>query len=302
MKVCNTLAIIVAVLALSLVAVLVVGLLPSILGNDNAATPEYPKMEPLALHYAVDANVSQETMMVDLVKLLQIPANVNPSVIGSANLTASGKYTLVCAWGNGNVREVDVCVYDDQFNYSVSYKDYDGETVKLEYKEALASENFTKGISVTDSLGNPLTVTKDEKSMSFDNKDGTFEVYYNATDAVGHKFSLLVTYEVRYPFAFNIFNPNVEARVSENSVIIDIDFDGAPLDQINLWLEDASGKKIAGIYSTIRQKEADDGTKLDGYEIVLRAHYYKKFVGETIELAVCSNYGKATFFVTVLDE
>lgn len=301
MKVCNTLAIIVAVLALSLIAVLTVSLVSPLIGGNDDVAPNLQKAEPLSLHYAVDAEVSQEKLLADLVDLLKIPANVEPSVIGLADLNAGGKYPLVCAWGDGNVREVDVCVYDNQFNYSVNYKDYDGETVKIEYKEALASQNFTKGITATDSLGNPLTLTKDEKSMSFDNKDGTFLVYYNATDVVGHQFSFLVTYEVRYPFAFNIPNPNVEVRASDKTVTIPIDFDGAPLDQINLWLEDATGKKIAGLYSTITREQNADGTE-GGYIIILRAHYYKKFAGQTIELSICSDYGKATFHVTVLDE
>jgi hypothetical protein len=302
MKVCNTLAIIVAVLALSLIAVLTVSLVSPLIGGNDDVAPNLQKAEPLSLHYAVDAEVSQEKLLADLVDLLKIPANVEPSVIGLADLNAGGKYPLVCAWGDGNVREVDVCVYDNQFNYSVNYKDYDGETVKIEYKEALASQNFTKGITATDSLGNPLTLTKDEKSMSFDNKDGTFLVYYNATDVVGHQFSFLVTYEVRYPFAFNIPKTNIEVPASQKNVRIDVDFDGAPLDQINLWVEDSSGKKIAGLYSTITDVD-ENGNKLDGYyQIILRSYYYAKFAGQTIELSICSDYGKATFYVTVLDE
>lgn len=301
MKVCNTLAIIVAVLALSLIAVLTVSLVSPLIGGDDVAAPNLQKEQPLSLHYAVDGEVSQEKMLADLFSLLQIPANVQPSVIGSADLTAGGKYPLVCAWGNGNVREVEVCVYDNTFSYSVDYKDYDGETVKLEYKEALATENFTKGIHATDSLGNPMNITKDEKSMSFDNQDGIYDVYYNATDIVGHTFSFSVTYDVRYPFTFTI--SDATAYVSKSTVEIPVDFDGAPLDKINLWLEDGSGKKIAGIYSTIREKvDKNTGETTGEWEIVLRAHYYKKFVGQTIELSICSNYGKATFYVTVLDE
>ncbi len=303
MKLCNALAIIVILLALSLIVILSIGPDWSLMknGGDNGA-PEVQQPPTAALHYAVEASVSQETVESDIIKLLNIPANAEPLIIGEADMTTPGKHRLVCAWGGNNVYEVEVCVYDNSFTYSVDNKSIVDGTVSLYFEDALATQNFTKGITVKDSLGNVIPAVKSSDSMSFNNEIGTYSVFYTATDAAGHVFSFALDYIVTYPFSFNIDNPNVEARVSEKSVIVNIDFDDAPVDEIYLWLEDANGKKITGMYSTIRQKEAENGEKLDEYEIVLRAHYYKKFVGQTIELSICSEYGKATFYVTVLDE
>ena len=303
MKVCNAVAIVVILLAVSLIAMLTTGLVWEITGGKETPAPEAPKPTVASLHYAVEDAVSQETMMADMSALLKIPADVEPIIIGSADAYVPGRYKYVCSWEGGNDYEVEVCIYDNSFSYSVDNRPIVDGAVSLYLKDAIATENFTKGITVKDSLGNVISAVKSNDSMSFNNEAGTYSVTYTATDAVGHVFSFALDYIVTYPFAFNIENSNVVARISESSVIIDIDFDGAPLDKINLWVEDASGKKIAGIYSTIREKvDKATGEKTGEWEIVLRSHYYKKFAGQTIELSICSNYGKATFYVTVLDE
>lgn len=302
MKVCNAVAIVVILLAVSLIAMLTTGLVWEITGGKETPAPEAPKPTVASLHYAVEDAVSQETMMADMAALLKIPADVEPIIIGSADAYIPGRYKYVCSWEGGNDYEVEVCIYDNSFSYSVDNRTIVDGTVSLYLKDAIATENFTKGITVKDSLGNVISAVKSNDSMSFNNEAGTYSVTYTATDAVGHVFSFALDYVVTYPFAFTIDNPNVDAYTSEKYVTINIDFDDAPVGDISIWLEDATGKKIAGANYTKRQKVAEDGTMLDEYEISLSSRYYKKFVGQTIELSVCSNYGKATFYVTVLDE
>ena len=303
MKEYNVVATIVLILALSLVLTLSIGAGLTIF-NKNAGSngvPEAQLPEAASLHYKVEDAVDQKTIEADIMKLLNISADVDYTIIGEADTATPGKYEFVCAWKGDNLRTVDVCVYDNTFSYSVGKNPIEDNSVAIYYEDALATDNFTKGITVKDSLGNKIQAVKRDDSMSFENAVGTYTVHYIAKDAAGHEFSFTLDYVVTYPFSFNIENPNVEVRASDKTVTIPVDFDNAPLDQINLWLEDANGKKIAGIYSTITQEENEDGTK-GGYIIILRAHYYKNFVGQTIELSVCSDYGKATFYVTVLDE
>ena len=303
MKEYNVVATIVLILALSLVLTLSIGAGLTIFNKNtgNNGAPEAQLPEVASLHYKLEDAIDQQTIQADIIKLLNIPADVEPAIIGEADTATPGKYEFVCAWKGDNVRTVEVCVYDNTFSYSAGKKPIVNDSISLYYEDALATENFTKGITVKDSLGNNIQAVKSEDSMSFANAVGTYTVHYIAKDAAGHEFSFTLDYIVTYPFSFNIENPNVEVRASDKTVTIPVDFDNAPLDQINLWLEDANGKKIAGIYSTITQEENEDGTK-GGYIIILRAHYYKNFVGQTIELSVCSDYGKATFYVTVLDE
>lgn len=303
MKECNVAATIVLLLALSLVVTLSVGLGLTLANenNGNSGLPELQKPTPASLHYAAEANVAQATMKADIAKLLNVPSGAELSIIGTADLETSGKYVFICTWSGGETKEVEVFVYDNTFSYVVDNREIVDGTVSMYYEDALATNDFTKGITVKDSLGNVIQAVKSSDSMSFNNKVGIYTVSYTATDAAGQVFSFTLNYDVTYPFSFIIETPNVVVPASQKTVRIDVDFDGAPLDQINLWVEDSAGKKIAGLYSTITDKD-DEGNPLDGYQIILRSYYYAKFAGQTIELSICSDYGKATFYVTVLDE
>ena len=166
----------------------------------NNQTPEGPKPDDgnvPVLHYAETATVSEESIKADVAKLLNLPEGTAFSVAGRIDFTNPGKYTVTCNW-EGNTKNVDVCVYANSINVTVDGKPFDGEAIHLNYKKAAASGNFTNCITITDSLGNQLPISKDKKSMSFANREGSYLVYYNVTDAAGQTFSVRVIYDVTY--------------------------------------------------------------------------------------------------------
>ena len=225
--------------ALLLVAI-VVGVVLLVGGNNNGAVvPQKPQeggTSNLVLHYAAEKGVAEATMKADIAKKLSIPEGTDVAIEGTYDLATAGKYTLTCKW-NATEAQVDVWVYSNSVNVTVDGKAYNGEVIYFNYQKASASQNFTTCITFTDSIGNQLAVSKESgRSMSFAGKEGTYVVYYNPTDAAGHKFSVRVEYVVTFEHSISVFD--ALALTYEDVSEIPVDFDGAT----GVWLEDNKGK------------------------------------------------------------
>ncbi len=253
-----------------------------------ACTPSDESKQPIidtlpVLHYAVGANLTEEVLKADIAKILNISEKTAFGVAGTVDFSTSGKYTLTCE-GKSFKQEVAVWVYDNFVNATVDGKEFTGEAVHLNYNKAAASNNFTTCISFTDSLGNALPFTKDSKCMSFEDRAGSYLMYYNVTDAAGQTFSVRVIYDVTYEHYISAANG--VALSFEDSATFAADFDGAT----DVWLEDANGK-IDAAYYEIKEDS-----------ILLKKEYYGAFVGKRIAITVCSENGGTHFYVTVYDK
>ena len=240
--------------------------------NENA--------DPVTLHCA--AGISEDELKANLVKLMDLPEGTEIEVSGEFDLTASGKYTVTCKWGKKE-REASVWVYSNSVNVLVDGKILEGDTVHFNYNKAVASENFTNCITITDSFGNVLTFSKDSKCMQFENKAGLYVMYYNVTDAAGQNISVRVVYDVTYEHYISV--ENSVAITDEDNATFVADFDGAT----DVWLEDANGK-VDSKYYEIKEDS-----------ILLKKEYYSSFVGKRTAIKVCSNNGSTYFYVSVFD-
>ena len=249
---------------------------------EELTTPHPPEIVLPPLHYAAEAGVTEEELKADIAELLELPEGTVFNIIGEFDLTTSGKYTLSCTWSEEE-QKIEVWVYDNYVNATVNGNPLEGDTVSLNYQEAVASKNFTRGITITDSLGNLLPFTKDDRCMSFENRAGSYLMYYNVTDVAGQTFSVRIVYDVTY--TYNMFVANGAALTFEDSASFAADFDGAT----DVWLEDASGKIDAALYEI--QEEA----------IVLKKEYYSAFVGKKVAIKVCSESGMTYFYVSAYD-
>ena len=252
--------------------------------TPEETTPEETKPSPITLHYAAEANVSEETMEADIAAKLELPEGTELNVTGVLNLAVSGKYQITCTWGE-NEQKVAVWVYANSASFSLNGKPLVDGNVTMKFLDAQASENFTKDVVAVDSLGNTLQLELDDRNMTFAGKPGSYLAYYHATDAVGQEFSIRVIYEVS--FDYDIKATDVTALDYEESVTIPVDFGGAP----NVWLEDSNGKKIDAKYYKIT---------LDA--IVLSKEYYAADAGSRVRLRVSSVSGYADFYLSALDK
>ena len=259
---------------------------PSDKKNESTPTENTPgSSEPTVptLHYAESAAVSEETMKGDLVKLLNLPEGTAVDVEGTFDLGTAGKYDLTCKWGEKE-EKVAVWVYSNFVTVSVDGKRVQGDKVNLQYQKAVASENFTKCITITDSLGNALAISKDERCMSFEDRAGSYLMYYNVTDAAGQTFTVRMVYIVTYDHQISV--SNAPAFTFEEVVEIPADFDGVS----DVWLEDDNGKIDTDHY------------QIKENAILLNKSYYASFVGKRISLKACSEYSNSYFYLTVYDE
>lgn len=273
--------------ALLLVAI-VVGVVLLVGGNNNGAVvPQNPQeggTSNLVLHYAAEKGVTEATMKADIAKKLSIPEGTDVAIEGTYDLATAGKYTLTCKW-NATEAQVDVWVYSNSVNVTVDGKAYNGEVIYFNYQKASASQNFTTCITFTDSIGNQLAVSKESgRSMSFAGKEGTYVVYYNPTDAAGHKFSVRVEYVVTFEHSISVLD--ALALTYEDVAEIPVDFDGAT----GVWLEDNKGKVDPAHY------------EIKENALVLKKSYYQSYVGKKLSLKLCSEYGNASFYLSVFDE
>ena len=276
--------------ALLLLVGIIVGVVILLVGNNGDVVPENPQESvptTPVLCYDVEKGITEETLKADIANKLSIPEGTNFAIEGTYNLTASGKYTLTCKWTaeEGNEKKIDVWVYSNSVTVTVNGQAYNGETVYLDYETAAASQNFTKCITFIDSIGNEIKATTETKhSMSFNGKEGTYVVHYNSTDAVGHQFSVRVEYVVTSNHHISV--SDAVALTYQDAAEIPVDFDGVT----DAWLEDKNGK-ISNEYYEIKENA-----------LVLKKAYYNEYLGKKIFLKLCSNYGNATFYVSVLDQ
>ena len=239
--------------------------------------------EPVTLHCA--AGISEDTMKAKIVELLQLAEETAVEVSGEFDLTTSGKYTVICKWDEKEEREVNLWVYENSVNVTVDGKTLDGDKVHFNYNKAVASENFTNCIIITDCFGNALPfTTDDDRCMDFENKDGSYLMYYKVTDPAGQTFVVRVVYDVTYEHYISVANGI--ALAFEESATISADFDGAT----NVWLEDVNGKIAPGLY------EIKEGS------ILIKKEYYSALVDKRVAIKVCSDNGSSYFYLTVYDE
>ncbi len=252
--------------------------------KEENTTPEVttPEVSVSTLHYAKEAGVTEPVLRADIAKLLGVAEGTAIELNGSYDLAASGKYTITCKWGTQEA-QVAVWVYENSVNVTVDGQAFGGEEVHLNYKKAVASNNFMDCITVSDSLGNELKISKDKKSMDFENREGLYVVYYKATDAAGQVFSVRVLYDVTYEHYISVANG--AALTFEESASFSADFDGAT----DVWLEDANGKIDPALYEI--QENA----------VVLKKAYYDTMVGRKVAVKVCSENGLTYFYVSVYD-
>ena len=249
--------------------------------NEVPEPQPTPDQNPV-LNYSANAPVTADTIKADVAKLLNLPEGAVFEVTGRVDFTNPDKYTVTCRWEAGE-QNVDVCVFANTISVTIDGKPYDGEAIHLNYNKAAASENFTNCITITDSLGNALSISKDKKSMSFADREGSYLVYYNVTDAAGQSFSVRVIYEVTYTHYISVANGI--ALVFENDATIAADFDGAT----DVWLEDANGKIDASLY------------EIKENSILLKKEYYESFLGKRVAIKACSEHGGSYFYVSVYD-
>ncbi|MBO7273964.1 MAG: InlB B-repeat-containing protein [Clostridia bacterium] len=287
MKERNAVTTIFALLAVILVLTISLGVIIMLLLDTDVVKTylaEIKQSTTLSLNYIVDSSVSQETLKADILKLLKLSADEEVTVVGEVDLNTPGKYLLVYIW-RGNAREVEICVYDSSFEFVIDGGVVDGNTVYMDHETAVASQNFTKCIAFIDSIGNEMKVTKEaNRAMDFNGKEGTYVVYYNPTDGAGQQFSLRVEYVVTSNHHISV--SDAVALTYQDAAEIPVDFDGVT----DAWLEDKNGK-ISNEYYEIKENA-----------LVLKKAYYNEYLGKKISLKLCSNYGNATFYVSVLDQ
>lgn len=253
--------------------------------NDpTQTTPEPDKPAPINLHYAAAANVSEEALKADIAAELDLPEGTELNVTGVLNLAVAGKYEVNCTWGE-NTRKVTVWIYGNSASFTLNGKPLTDGTVTIKYLDAKASENFTKGVAATDSLGNALQIELDERNMAFDEKEGSYLMYYHATDAVGQEFTIRVIYVVE--FDYSIKATDCVALAFDTSVTVPVDFDGAT----GVWLEDSNGERVDAKYYQI---------SLDS--ITISKEFYATYAGSRARFRVCSASGYADFYLNVLDK
>ncbi len=252
--------------------------------TQGQTTPEPTTPEPIALYYAAEADVDEATMKADIAAQLKLSEGTELNVSGTVDLTASGKYEITCTWGDKE-QKVVVWVYDNSASFSLNGQPLKDGNVAMSFLDAQASENFTKGVTVVDSFGNALQFELDDRNMTFNNKPGSYLMYYHATDAAGQVFTVRVIYVVE--FDHKIKATDATALDFETSVTIPVDFDGAT----GVWLEDSNGQKIDAKYYQI---------SLDS--IILSKEYYAADAGSRIRLRVSSASGYADFYLSVLDK
>jgi uncharacterized repeat protein (TIGR02543 family) len=251
--------------------------------TPTVTEPEESVPAAITLHYVVASGIAAATLKADIAKALNIAEGTAIEISGSYDLATSGKYTVTCTWGN-QTAQVSVWIYANSVNVTVDGLPYSiGDEAHLNYKKAADSNNFTSCISITDSLGNALKVTKDKKSMRFENREGLYVVYYKATDAAGQEFTVRVLYDVTYEHYISVANG--PALIFEESASFSADFDGAT----DVWLEDSNGKIDPALYEI--QENA----------VVLKKAYYEAAVGKRMAVKVCSDNGYSYFYATVYD-
>ena len=247
-------------------------------------TPEQPPEATVpTLRYVAGADVTEEKLHTDIAKALELPVGIVFDVNGELDFTKSGKYNITCKWGIKEA-EVAVWVYANYVNVTVDGKPVEGDQVSLNYQKAVASNNFTKCITISDCFGNALAFTVDNRSMRFENREGSYLMYYRVTDAAGQSFSVRMVYNVTY--AYNMSVANGVALTFEESASLYADFDGAT----DIWLEDANGKIDPALYEI--QENA----------VVLKKEYYEAFTGSRVAIQACSNNGSTYFYVSTYDE
>ena len=247
-------------------------------------TPEQPpEVSVPVLHYVTGADITEEQLHADIAKALDLPVGIVFDVSGELDLTKSGKYNITCKWGIKEA-EVEVWVYANYVNVTVDGKAVEGDQVQLNYQKAAISNNFTKCITIADCFGNALSFTVGERSMRFENCEGSYLMYYHATDAAGQSFSIRMIYNVTY--AYNMSVANGAALTFEESASFAANFDGAT----DIWLEDANGKIDSALYEI--QENA----------VVLKKEYYESFTGSRVAILVCTNNGSTHFYVTTYDK
>ena len=268
-----------------------------IIGASLSPKPQDTPIDngPVVLHYASEARVTEATMKEHIAKELHLPDGTEFIVEGAFDLTKSGKYTLVCKWNVINEdeeteekeKEVSVWVYDNDSTVEVNGEIYtvNTGTISMNYQKAVASENFTKCITITDSLGNQMTVIKESRSMSFEERAGKYLVFYTAVDGAGHQFNVRVLYDVTCEHQITVENGS--AFTFEDVAKFSANFDGVT----EIWLEDSKGNKIDAQHYY-----------MDGDSLVLKKSYYGAFLGKRIAIKVCSEYSSDYFYATVYDE
>ena len=227
--------------------------------TPEQTTPQPDKLSPATLHYAAGAEVDEAAVKADLVSLWNLPEGTELTVSGTFDIATSGKYEITCTL-DGEEQAVSIWVYANSATFYLNGQPLvDGNTT-MKFLDARASENFTKGVTAVDSLGNELKIELDSRNMKFDNKIGSYLMYYHATDAAGQTFTVRVIYEI--VFDYNMVATDTNAYYNEDSVSISVDFDGAT----GVWLEDSNGNRIDQKYYQVSLAS-----------IVLSKDYYKNY-------------------------
>ena len=252
--------------------------------TPEQTTPQPDKLSPATLHYAAGAEVDEAAVKADLVSLWNLPEGTELTVSGTFDIATSGKYEITCTLDNEE-QTVSIWVYANSATFYLNGTPLvDGNTT-MKFLDARASENFTKGVTAVDSLGNELKIELDSRNMSFDDKIGSYLMYYHATDAAGQTFTVRVIYEI--VFDYNMVATDTNAYYNEDNVSISVDFDGAT----GVWLEDSNGNRIDQKYYQVSLAS-----------IVLSKDYYKAYTGNRIRLRICSESGYTDVYVQVLSE
>ena len=261
-----------------LLCALLVGGVAMLFGNPQQSNQ---KKLPI-LHYAAEAGITEDAVKADIAEFFGLSEETEIVVSGKFDLSKPGKYPITCKWDNKE-ENTEIWVYANSVNVTVDGKKFEGDTVHLNFKKAVESDNFTKCITITDSLGNVLSFAKDSRCTPFENREGSYVMYYPVTDAAGQKFTIRVVYDVTYECRISV--QNGIALTFENSAVFSADFDGAT----NVWLEDENGKIDPALYEI----------KEDA--IVLSKKYYSGLIGKKVAIKACSENGLTYFYFSTYD-
>lgn len=203
----------------------------------------------------------------------------------AVDLTKSGTYVVTYSYVSevyGKATAiVKAFVYSD---INLFYRgDINEETeIAVKYSEALESNDFSKFITIKDSNGNPLTVTK--TGNKFNGREGAFDVTYSATDKSGQTLNRTIKFIVTNDHAISVEN-NTSVFYQDTVLEIPASYGNETTGYAtNLWLENADGDLIE-----------TSGFDIKSDKIIIKASLFRTLDKGENKLVLCSTTGAKEF-------
>lgn len=156
------------------------------------------------------------------------------------DFTTPGQYTVTYKAGTDKITQ-NVYIYGP---LTLTYGGQEVDMVEISFREALASEGFTRNVQIQDSFGNLLEVKKLHSSDPFQYAEGTYEVTYEAYDKAGQGLQKTLTYRVTGSTGMTV-ETGKTAQYTDSELKLQVDLAG----ETEVFLADGSGKLGYGEYS-----------------------------------------------------